>query len=53
MAPGNSTIENFTRNGFDVYLLDFGIPGYEDKDITASDYEVDYIQRGVQKALRL
>ena len=52
MAIGNSTIENFTRNGFDVYLLDFGIPGFEDKDITASDYVVDYIQRGVKKALK-
>lgn len=52
MAPGNSAIENFTRNGFEVYLLDFGIPGYEDKDITASDYVVDYIQKGVRRALR-
>ncbi|PGT91172.1 alpha/beta fold hydrolase [Bacillus sp. AFS040349] len=52
MAPGNSAIENFTRKGFEVYLLDFGIPGYEDKDITASDYVVDYIQKGVRRALR-
>ncbi|APH03789.1 alpha/beta fold hydrolase [Bacillus weihaiensis] len=52
MAPGNSVIENFTRNGFEVYLLDFGIPGYEDKDITAIDYVVDYIQKGVRRAIR-
>lgn len=52
MAPGNSVIENFTRNGFEVYLMDFGIPGYEDKDISASDYVVHYIQKGVRRALR-
>lgn len=52
MAPGNSMIESFTENGFDVYLLDFGIPGYEDQDITASDYVVNYIQKGVKRALR-
>jgi polyhydroxyalkanoate synthase len=52
MAPETSLIKNFTNNGFDVYLLDFGIPGYEDKDISASDYVVKYIQKGVQRALR-
>ncbi|WP_226670188.1 alpha/beta fold hydrolase [Metabacillus litoralis] len=52
LAPGNSMIESFTENGFDVYLLDFGIPGYEDKDITASDYVVNYIQKAVKRTLR-
>ena len=51
MAPGASMIEAFVENGFDVYLLDFGVPGYEDKDITIDDYLVDYIQRGVRMAL--
>lgn len=44
-------IEAFVENGYDVYLLDFGVPGYEDKDITIDDYLVDYIQRGVRMAL--
>lgn len=51
MAPGGSMIESFTQNGFDVYLLDFGIPGYEDKNITLDDYLVDYIQRAARRAL--
>ncbi|MFB4164504.1 alpha/beta fold hydrolase [Alteribacillus sp. JSM 102045] len=52
LAPGMSMIEAFINEGFDVYLLDFGIPGYEDKDITIDDYVFDYIQKSVQKALR-
>ncbi|SDH60888.1 polyhydroxyalkanoate synthase [Alteribacillus persepolensis] len=51
LAPGMSTVEAFTNAGFDVYLLDFGEPGYEDKDITVDDYVYDYIQTGVKKAL--
>ncbi|WMX53623.1 MULTISPECIES: alpha/beta fold hydrolase [unclassified Peribacillus] len=52
LAPGNSLIEAFVNEGFEVYLLDFGSPGYEDGDISIDDYIVDYIQKGVQRALR-
>lgn len=52
LAPGSSMIESYVQNGFDVYLLDFGIPGYEDKDITLTNYIIGYIQKGVRRALR-
>ena len=52
LQPGASKIEAFVNNGYDVYLIDFGIPSYEDKDTTLSDYVVDYIQKGIQRALR-
>ncbi|RIW28053.1 alpha/beta fold hydrolase [Bacillus salacetis] len=51
MAPGASMIEAFVENGFDVYLLEFGSPAFEDQDITIDDYIIDYIQRAVRKAL--
>ena len=51
LAPGSSMIEGFLNEGFDVYLIDFGIPGYEDKDLTINDYITNYIQRGVQRVL--
>lgn len=51
-APGSSVIEGLVNSGYDVYLLDWGIAGYEDKDITIEDYVVDYIKKGVQRALR-
>lgn len=52
LGPGSSTIEAFGNEGFDVYLIDFGVPGYEDKDLTLTDYITGYIQKGVQRALR-
>jgi polyhydroxyalkanoate synthase len=52
LAHGKSSIEAFVRNGFDVYLLDFGIPGLEDRDLSLDDYVTEYIQKGVQRAIK-
>ncbi|MGG3624583.1 alpha/beta fold hydrolase [Bacillus gobiensis] len=52
LAPGTSMIEAFVNAGYDVYLLDFGIPGYEDKDISLDMYIMDYIQSAVKRAFR-
>lgn len=52
LDPNSSMIQAFTNKGYDVYLLDFGIPGYEDKDINLDDYISKYIQKAVQQSLR-
>ncbi|SFC70488.1 polyhydroxyalkanoate synthase [Bacillus sp. OV322] len=52
LAPGYSLIEAFVKQGFEVYLLDFGIPGYEDSDLGLDQYITDYIGKGVQRALK-
>lgn len=52
LMPGNSLIEYLVHQGFDVYLLDWGIPGEEDKDLTFDHYVLDYITRAVKKVLR-
>jgi polyhydroxyalkanoate synthase subunit PhaC len=51
LYPGNSLIEAFITEGYDVYLIDFGIPGYEDKDITLDYYIAEYIQKGARQVL--
>lgn len=51
LGPKYSLIEALTSSGYEVYLLDFGIPGYEDKDLTMDDYILRYIKKGVQRAL--
>src|SRR5919199_6950581 len=52
LLPGNSFVEYLASEGFDVYLLDWGIPGDEDKDMTLGDYILDYLPRAVKKVLR-
>ncbi|MFJ7638035.1 MULTISPECIES: alpha/beta fold hydrolase [unclassified Peribacillus] len=51
LGPGNSLIEAFVNEGFEVYLIDFGSPGYEDGDTTIDDYIIKYIRSGVRRAL--
>ncbi|HEX8919745.1 MAG TPA: alpha/beta fold hydrolase, partial [Chloroflexota bacterium] len=53
LRPGNSFVEYMVRQGFDVYLLDWGVPGPEDKDLTFDDYVLEYMPRAVRKVKSL
>lgn len=53
LAPGRSFIEYMLDQGFDIFLLDWGSPGPEDKNITFDDYVTQYLRRAVRKVLRL
>jgi poly[(R)-3-hydroxyalkanoate] polymerase subunit PhaC len=52
LMPGNSLVEYLVSHGFDVYMLDWGVPGDEDKKLSFDDYVLDYIPRAVKKVLR-
>ena len=52
LLPGNSFIEYLTGQGFDVYLLDWGVPGDEDADLDFEHLILDYMPRAVKKVLR-
>jgi polyhydroxyalkanoate synthase subunit PhaC len=52
LIPGNSFVEYLTEQGFDVYLLDWGIPGDEDHVLSFDDYVVDYLAEAVRQVLR-
>jgi polyhydroxyalkanoate synthase len=52
LMPGNSLVEYLVSKGFDVYMLDWGTPGDEDKDLTFENYVLDYIPRAIKKVLR-
>jgi polyhydroxyalkanoate synthase len=52
LTPGNSFIEYLVGQGFDVYLLDWGVAGDEDKNLKFDDYVLDYLPRAIQKVLK-
>ncbi|HJT57371.1 MAG TPA: class III poly(R)-hydroxyalkanoic acid synthase subunit PhaC [Ktedonobacteraceae bacterium] len=52
LMPGNSLVEYLVGKGFDVYMLDWGTPGDEDKDLTFDTYVLDYIARAAKKVLK-
>jgi polyhydroxyalkanoate synthase subunit PhaC len=49
LRPGNSFVEFMVKQGYDVYLLDWGAPGPEDKDMKFDDYILDYLPRAIRK----
>lgn len=52
LAPGNSLVEYLVNQGFDVYLMDWGTPGPEDRYLKLDDFIMDYMPRAVKKVLR-
>ncbi len=49
LRPGNSFVEFMVKQGYDVYLLDWGAPGPEDKNMKFDDYILDYLTRAIRK----
>src|SRR5690625_4672572 len=52
LTPGSSLIEYLTNEGHDVYLLDWGTPGYEDRNMKIDHYILDYIPRAVKRVMQ-
>jgi polyhydroxyalkanoate synthase len=53
LAPGRSFVEYLVDEGFDVYLLDWGTPGPEDRNLGFDDYITQYLFRAVRKLRRV
>jgi polyhydroxyalkanoate synthase subunit PhaC len=49
LRPGHSFVEFMVERGFDVYLLDWGVPGYEDRHLKLDDYALEYLPRAIRK----
>ena len=51
LVPGNSLVEYLLERGFDVYMLDWGIPDEEDRNLSFEDYVLDYLPEAVEALL--
>src|ERR1700739_5021377 len=49
LRPGHSFVEYMVGRGYDVYLLDWGVPGPEDKHLNFDDHTLDYMTRAIRK----
>jgi polyhydroxyalkanoate synthase len=49
LRPGHSFVEFMVNQGYDLYLLDWGSPGPEDKNLKFDDYTLEYIPRAIRK----
>ncbi len=49
LKPGRSVVEVLLENGFDIYMIDWGSPGSEDKHLDFNHYINRYINKIVEK----
>ncbi len=49
LRPGHSFVEYVLRHGYDTYLLDWGAPGPEDRNLKFDDYVLTYLPRAIRK----
>jgi len=52
LQPGRSFVEFLLEEGFDVFLLDWGVPGDEDADMGLESYVCDELPWGIRETLR-
>ncbi len=52
LLPQRSLIEYLVKHGVDVYLLDWGIPGPEDRRLRFDDLVIEYLPRAIQQVLK-
>jgi polyhydroxyalkanoate synthase len=51
LTPGQSLVEYLLQQGFDVYMIDWGVPRPEDSRLRFEDYVLDFIPDCVQRVL--
>jgi polyhydroxyalkanoate synthase len=49
LTPGQSLVEYLVRSGFDVYMIDWGTPRPQDKNLRLEDYVLDFMPECVEK----
>jgi polyhydroxyalkanoate synthase len=51
LRPEHSMVRTLRNAGFDVYVVDFGVPDRSDEGVRLDDYVLDYVPRCVDAAL--
>lgn len=52
LRPGNSFVEYLLSQGFDVFLVDWGVPDEDDADMGLSEFVCDELHWAVRETLR-
>ena len=53
LAPGQSLVEYLLKEGFDVYMIDWGVPRAEDHGMRLENYVLDLMPRCVEEVQRI
>lgn len=53
LRPEHSMLRTLRNAGFDVFVVDFGVPDRDDEDVRLDDYVLDYVPTLVEATLRV
>ncbi len=51
LTPGQSLVEFLLKQGFDVYMIDWGVPRPEDSKLKFEDYVLEFIPDAIERVL--
>ncbi len=49
LTPSNSLVRYLIESGFEVFLLDFGVPGKSKRDLPLGVYVGDYLRKAIER----
>jgi polyhydroxyalkanoate synthase len=52
LQPDKSVVRQYLRRGFDVYLIDWGVPSHADRKLTIEDYVCGFLERALDHIRR-
>lgn len=53
LSPGQSLVEYLVREGFDVYMIDWGVPRPEDKRLGIENYVLEHLPRTIEEVRKV
>jgi polyhydroxyalkanoate synthase len=53
LVPGQSFVEYLLKQGFDVFMIDWGVPRPQDRNLTLEDYVLDRMPRCMEEIQRI
>jgi polyhydroxyalkanoate synthase len=52
LQPDKSVVRRYLERGFDVYMIDWGVPSHADRTLTLQDYVCGFLERSVDTIRR-
>jgi polyhydroxyalkanoate synthase subunit PhaC len=52
LDPDKSVVRHYLERGFDVYMIDWGVPTYADRGLTLNDYVCGFLMKVVRFIIR-